>query len=104
MIIDGANGVGGFKVKQLQEHIGDRLSITVVNDSSSGKLNSMVDYFSTCFVYLVKNRKYSELKYLCIVNVVHNCISVWSGLRQSGTKGTERYNITAGSQILLIRW
>ena len=42
LILDGANGVGGSKVKQLQEHIGDKLSITVANDGSPGKLNFMV--------------------------------------------------------------
>ena len=42
LTLDGANGVGGSKVKQLQEHIGDKLSITVVNDGSTGKLNFMV--------------------------------------------------------------
>ena len=42
LILDGANGVGGSKVRQLQEHIGDKLSITVVNGGSTGKLNFMV--------------------------------------------------------------
>ena len=42
LTLDGANGVGGSKVKLLKEHIGDKLSITVVNDSSTGKLNFMV--------------------------------------------------------------
>ena len=42
LLVDGANGVGGSKIKQLQRHIGDKLSITVVNDGSTGKLNFMV--------------------------------------------------------------
>ena len=50
MVLDGANGVGGLKIKKLQEHIGDSLTITVVNDGSSGKLNYMVDYH---IVYVV---------------------------------------------------
>ena len=42
LVLDGANGVGGSKVKQLHDHIRDKLSITVVNDGSTGKLNFMV--------------------------------------------------------------
>lgn len=37
--LDGANGVGAIKIKEMTKHLSDSLSIWVCNDGSTGKLN-----------------------------------------------------------------
>ncbi|RDD37516.1 Phosphoacetylglucosamine mutase [Trichoplax sp. H2] len=37
--VDGANGVGADKIKQLQKYLGNSVNISVFNDGTSGKLN-----------------------------------------------------------------
>ena len=37
--LDGANGVGALKIKEMAQHLNDTLSIWVCNDGSTGKLN-----------------------------------------------------------------
>lgn len=37
--LDGANGVGALKIKELVKHLGDSLPIIVYNDGTTGKLN-----------------------------------------------------------------
>jgi len=48
--VDGSNGVGAMKVKELQAYLGDMLTVNPVFDGSTGVLNYQVDYgviFST---------------------------------------------------------
>ncbi|XP_013413352.1 phosphoacetylglucosamine mutase-like [Lingula anatina] len=39
--LDGANGVGALKIKEMQKHLNNSLQIELFNDGSSGKLNYM---------------------------------------------------------------
>ena len=40
--VDGANGVGALKVKQLQDYLGDKLLLKPVFDGTDGVLNYQV--------------------------------------------------------------
>lgn len=40
--IDGANGIGALKMKEMMKSLGSLLQVVIFNDGSSGKLNHMV--------------------------------------------------------------
>lgn len=40
--LDGANGVGALKMRQMLQHLQGLLSVNIFNDGSSGKLNDLV--------------------------------------------------------------
>lgn len=41
--IDGANGIGALKMKEMMNSLGNLLHVVIFNDGSSGKLNHMVE-------------------------------------------------------------
>lgn len=50
--VDGANGIGGIKIKEMMKHLGDVMDVTACNDGSSGTLNEGVREV-VCFIYCI---------------------------------------------------
>lgn len=50
--VDGANGVGGIKIKEMMKHLGDVIDVTACNDGSSGTLNEGVRE-AVCCIYCI---------------------------------------------------